>query len=392
MKRIHALIAAASVIAAGLVLAGPLTPPAGPVVSTYKTLTEVEPRTAVSAANTPGTPTAVYQITLPGSYYLTANVVGAPGKSGIEILCGGVTLDLCGFDLVGGEGSADGVRIGSALVPIRNVAVRNGSLRAWGGLGLDGSASSAFACVFSDLTAQGNGHAGILAGDSSTLTRCVAVENGADGIDALGDCTLNGCATQANTQCGYSLSPGCVATGCTASTNSNSGFIAVSGGVTFSNCVSRYNTQRGFYVYVSYPNAGASLLTACTALGNSAEGFFTVDGTVISGCVSSGNAMHGFSVMSNCTIRGCTAESNGGATVSGILLQGGGNRPEDNTLIGNGYGWATAGGGNFIARNTSRASITAAFGIAAGNSAAPVITNPGSNAFATMTPWSNVAY
>src|SRR6185295_5336210 len=39
---------------------GPLDPPAGPVAPTGKTLTEVQPRTAVNAANTPGTPTAVF--------------------------------------------------------------------------------------------------------------------------------------------------------------------------------------------------------------------------------------------------------------------------------------------------------------------------------------------
>ena len=32
--------------AAAFTIAGPLTPPAGPVASTYKTLSEVEPRTA----------------------------------------------------------------------------------------------------------------------------------------------------------------------------------------------------------------------------------------------------------------------------------------------------------------------------------------------------------
>ena len=37
-----------------VVLAGDLTPPAGPVVSTMKDLDEVEPRIAINAVNTPG--------------------------------------------------------------------------------------------------------------------------------------------------------------------------------------------------------------------------------------------------------------------------------------------------------------------------------------------------
>ena len=46
-------LAAGLALAAGAALAGPLNPPSGPVTSTYKTLTEVEPRVPVSATNTP---------------------------------------------------------------------------------------------------------------------------------------------------------------------------------------------------------------------------------------------------------------------------------------------------------------------------------------------------
>ena len=45
-----AIVAAAAILSR----AGPLTPPGGTVASTYKTLSEVEPRTAISAATTPG--------------------------------------------------------------------------------------------------------------------------------------------------------------------------------------------------------------------------------------------------------------------------------------------------------------------------------------------------
>ena len=90
-------------------LAGPLSPPGGPVASTGKTLTEVEPRIAVNATNTPGTATSLFKITQPGSYYLTGNITGVSGKNGIEIAASGVSLDLTGFDLSGVPGSLDGV-------------------------------------------------------------------------------------------------------------------------------------------------------------------------------------------------------------------------------------------------------------------------------------------
>ncbi|MBU6412576.1 MAG: hypothetical protein KGS45_03815 [Planctomycetes bacterium] len=68
---------------ASLLHAGPLNPPPGPITSTHKTLTEIEPRIAINATNTPGDFDSLYKITQPGSYYLTANIDGVANKSGI---------------------------------------------------------------------------------------------------------------------------------------------------------------------------------------------------------------------------------------------------------------------------------------------------------------------
>ena len=75
-------------------IAGDLNPPTGAPAPTMKTLTEVEPRTPVNAANTPGDATAVFRITQHGSYYLTGNIMGEAGKSGVVIDSDDVTLDL----------------------------------------------------------------------------------------------------------------------------------------------------------------------------------------------------------------------------------------------------------------------------------------------------------
>ena len=91
------------------VSAGDLNPPVGPVIPTMKTLAEVEPRIAVNAINTPGDTNALFSITEPGSYYLTANVVGVVGKDGIVIQVSDVTLDLNGFALIGVPGSRRGI-------------------------------------------------------------------------------------------------------------------------------------------------------------------------------------------------------------------------------------------------------------------------------------------
>src|SRR5262245_59200135 len=63
------VITALACVAAGLTTAlltaaamsGPLDPPAGPVAPTYKTLTEVEPRTPISSTTTPGDATTLFR-------------------------------------------------------------------------------------------------------------------------------------------------------------------------------------------------------------------------------------------------------------------------------------------------------------------------------------------
>src|ERR1051325_5982475 len=72
---------------------GNLAPPGAPA-PTMKSLAQIEPRTPISSLP--------FSITQPGSYYLSGNLTGT---TGITIAASGVTLDLNGFELVGGAGS-----------------------------------------------------------------------------------------------------------------------------------------------------------------------------------------------------------------------------------------------------------------------------------------------
>src|SRR3954471_10947563 len=99
---------------------GSLTPPGAPA-PTMKTLDQIEPRTPISALP--------FTITQPGSYFVTGNLTGVAGQSGITINADNVTLDLGGFELVGpGSGVTNGVRVVSGRT---NATVRNGSVRGW---------------------------------------------------------------------------------------------------------------------------------------------------------------------------------------------------------------------------------------------------------------------
>ena len=93
---------------------GSLTPPGAPT-PTMKTLTQIEPRTAIASAVT---------ISVPGSYYLTNNIAVAGGDA-ITIAASGVTLDLNGFTVSSTAPGATGTGI---LISgnRRNITISNG--------------------------------------------------------------------------------------------------------------------------------------------------------------------------------------------------------------------------------------------------------------------------
>ncbi|MBY0261584.1 MAG: right-handed parallel beta-helix repeat-containing protein [Phycisphaerales bacterium] len=297
-------------------LAGPLNPPAGPVASTGKTLTEVEARTAVNTSNTPGDATAVLRITQPGSYYLTGNVQGVAGKNGIVIASADVTLDLNGFTVQGVAGAFDGIK---SNVPLSRITVRNGTVRGFPGSGItfvlvDPSSGHRI----EDVLAEGNG-SGILVGDQSIVRGCTSRSNTASGISAgVG-----------------SLVESCVASG---------------------------NGTRGIVV------SDRSAVRECVSTSNLGAGIVVFNDTVVADCNASRNQLDGISVWNDRnTLRGNTLCGNGnGGDGAGIQLSGTGNRVEANHCSGADGGIRVVASGNFIARNTC-SSNTQNWNVTAGN-------------------------
>jgi len=263
--------------------AGPLNPPAGPVTSTYKTLTEVEPRTAVNATNTPGDADSLYKITQPGSYYLTGNITGVVGKHGIEIVASGVTLDVMGFELLGVPGSLDGI---SATVGVNNVEVRNGSVRSWGDEGLDFTNGGSIGIA--DVNALTCAGFGISINQNSTATRCKMNSNGAGGIATGINCVVIGCAAYGNTGGGILAWVGCRVVDCTAFTNTGDGISAGNG----------------------------STITGCSATDSTSDGIAVTNGCTISNCSASSNDVHGINAGNDCVITDCSTRSNFGGGIN----------------------------------------------------------------------------
>jgi parallel beta-helix repeat protein len=204
----RALLAGIGGLAAGALLvgsnaahAGPLNPPAGPITSTPGP----EPRIAISPTNTPGDTDALFVVSQPGSYYLSSNITGVAGKHGIKVTSSGVTIDLNGFDMAGvsNTGSFHGIVCNTAA----SVHIRNGSVRRWGGSGID--LTGTFGSVVTDIRAIDNINYGIRGSNRTVIRNCVATGNAGTGLRTAFGGVIEHCLAATNGLHGIELSTGC---------------------------------------------------------------------------------------------------------------------------------------------------------------------------------------
>lgn len=359
--------------AAGGLFAGPLSPPAGPVAGTSKTLLEVEPRTAINALNTPGDADSLFKITQPGSYYLAGNVTGEVGKHGIEIASHGVSIDLNGFDLVGmvGQGAFDAVT--STVSSLKNISVTNGSIRNWGGDGVDLRTSGSSNCRISSLVVTGNAGTGINVLNACTLIDCVVETSGVDGIYTGSGCQITGCISRSNVGIGFRTSEHCTLNNCIAYGNSV-GF-DVFRFCTLTNCDASGNDTNGIdasstaslpvattiSMCTANQNGGVGIATGincivdqCTVSDNELDGIAVLSGSLVTNCSSYRNTLNGIKCSSRCVIRGNMCSSNGNLTGAGagINVTSSNNRIEDNNCTNADVGIDVDVAGNVIIRNT----------------------------------------
>lgn len=329
------LLAAAGLVTVGAQWsqAGPLTPPSGPVASTYKTLTEVEPRVVVNATNTPGDSNSVYRIASPGSYYLDQNLACVSGKHGIKIDADNVTLDLKGFAILGVTGSSDGINVPSGSGHV-TITIRNGTIRGCPGSGIfaGGVANS----VYTDLFITNNALDGLWTGDKAAIERVISISN-RNGIITGGGCRVAFSACESNSQNGFNCSADTILTSCTTRGNALSGFRASDGCAAF-NCVATVNTGHGFE-FTGIRNDAQE----CGSYFNGGNGFLATNFTRLTACHADNNAQNGIHVGDYCSLRSCDAVQNTAIGVSATLSA---EVADCSASLNGGAGITVTGGGN----------------------------------------------
>lgn len=159
---------------------GPLTPPGAPA-ATMRSLAQIEPRTPVTNA-----PASLSQ---PGAYYLTAHLTGT-----VTFAAHNVALDLMGFSIVSVSGSA--IQQSGART---NLVVRNGTLSAPTGNGIDFSTSSTNANgLIENLIITRCQNYGLVLGGGYRVRNCQVNGTGMAAIRAGNACDIQDCLLTGN--------------------------------------------------------------------------------------------------------------------------------------------------------------------------------------------------
>jgi len=351
LARRVALISLAVGSVAWVVVAGPLNPPSGAVSSTYKTLSEVEPRIAINATNTPGDATSQFVISQKGSYYLTGNVDVSAAKNGIAIAASDVTIDLNGFTL-SGSGSALAAIMDQSAGLLSGICVRNGHVRGWtqGGVVLGSSRG----CLFEDLTL----------------------------IDVLGDYGLNAAYNNVIRNCTTDFTQG---------VGSNVAAIRVGCCSLIQGChVMGGDTTSAGILFIDSCTVTDCVVNNCQGDGISG-GYSTISNCTVNYCIGDG-----IKVTNRSLVSGCVLDNN---TLAGIHVTGTDNRIEGNNLSSNGRGIDADSTGNIFLRNTASGNgtnfdlVAGNFGIfVAGTSGGAVVGNSGGVSIGGTDPNANYSY
>jgi len=376
---------------------GSLAPSAAPA-PTMKTLEQVEPRTPLDAAHTPGDGSNLFIITNSGSYYLVTNITATSAKSGIRILADSVTIDLNGFSLDGGGVGSVGIIMPTFLPHHQNITIRNGSIRNWSSHGVDVSFSRNF--LIEKILVSGCGGSGINSAENSVIRDCFAYSNAVTTFAAAGIVANTGtvvahCVADSNgngntNSFGIATGSGCTVTHCSASQNNsvNGGGISAGFYSTVIDCAAGFNSgSNGVGIVVG----NGSSVIRCTASGNagvSGAGIAASQRGLIESCTATDNGGDGIRANAECFILSNNCGNNGGPA---IHTTGQRNRIDNNNVTFNpGGGIKVDSTLSFIVRNSVTGNSGNNYIIAAGNNDAQRL--GGGTAFSSTDPWANFSF
>lgn len=263
-----------------------------------------------------------YTVTSSGLYYLTKELQTTSGsQNAITINADNVTVDLMGYSLIGtGSGTGCGIFMNAR----KNVEIRNGTVRNFGGSGIyeaknatQGSTTQGLGHRVIGVRAYSNDANGIsLAGIGHLVKDCTSAGN-LIGIYAVADSTLTGNITYENLGAGILCETACMVCGNIASDNGFTGILVGEG------CNVTDNTACYNNVYI-------------------------VDLGLLVG--------DGISVIANgCMIKGNTLKNNG---QNNIYVEGTDNAIEENLVTNSVYGIYFKTSGNFYASNRASGNTT----------------------------------
>lgn len=389
------LCSLASVGLGTIALAGPLNPPDGAISSTGKTLSEVEPRIAINAANTPGDADSVYRIDASGSYYLTGNLTGVNGKRTIEIAANNVTIDLNGFTLRGVNGSLEA--IGNDRT-VSDLSISNGSIANYPDRGLNlTNVSGVTGARIERVSFHNCTTGGVQAGPQTHVESCTFI-NCSNALTAttgaiVRNCTFVGCDVQ-----GVGVDAGSIVEGCTFRPDAAGTSIALLGAATARNCS------------VSGGATGIAAAANCLIEGN------YIEETNQQGIWSQNGCRIVRNHLANMNLSGIRHDGNyaeiadnmvtnvrfGAGVDRGIYLFGSATRNavHGNTVTDCDVGIEAAAGGNAIYAN-ALSTNTSHFVLVAGNRVGPIVTgtlspaingSTGGSGMGSTDPFANVLY
>lgn len=319
-----------------------------PVVHAIDGVIEINQARALAGAGTdlPGFPVTIDQ---PGSYRLTSDL-DSP-STGIEIVVGGVSLDLNGFSV-----RCDACQPGSRGIDGAaqdRIKVENGAVRDFPGIGLNlGSYSIvrelsvsgggdhgvvvAAASILTDVSSSLNSGTGIQLGDGCTLTSATARGNGIDGVIAANGASLSSVTASSNTGAGIRADRGSSIIASAADSNTGVGFVLV--GAALSGSASRLNSQQGV-------TADASSVIGNAISDNLLDGIFASGGSQVAENTVVGNLGDGIETENAAVVRDNSLSANAGFGIRiGVTFMTPGAYFRGNSAWGNQAGGFTGSG------------------------------------------------